>query len=107
MEDQKMKHARIIGSIALVFLTVGAAQARQPAVTRKPPVPFTSIDTNADGQITRDEVRYMDDLNGAFGSLDANADQKLTQGEFLKWGRAARTGEARADEMVAKTPRAK
>ena len=105
-----MKHAKIIGSVALVFLavgTAGTASARQPSAAPKPPVPFTAIDTNADGRITRDEVRYMDDLNGAFGGLDANADQKLTQGEFLKWGRAAKTGSATPDEMTARTYRAK
>ena len=87
-----MKHGKIIGSVALALLVVGTAEARQPKATPKPPVPFTSIDTNADGRITRDEVRYMDDLNGAFGGLDANADQKLTHGEFQKWGRAAKSG---------------
>jgi Ca2+-binding EF-hand superfamily protein len=97
-----MKHAKIIGSVALAFLVVGSVDARQPSAARKPPVPFKAIDTNSDGRITRDEVRYMDDLNGAFGGLDINADQKLTQGEFLKWGRAVKPGAAPADEMTAK-----
>jgi len=87
-----MKHTTLVCSAALVLLTAGAGTVNaKPPAAPKPPVSFAAIDTNVDGKISRDEVRYMDDLNGAFGTLDANADKQLTPGEYAKWSRAARS----------------
>ncbi len=84
-----MKLTTLVCSAALVLLGAGTVNAKPPAAPKRP-VTFASVDTNVDGKISRDEVRYMDDLNGAFGSLDANADKQLTPGEYSKWNRAAR-----------------
>ena len=87
-----MRKIAIAGSV-LLALAAGAVQAK-PAAQPKPPVTFASVDADKNGSISREEVRYMDDLNGAFGKLDGNADNKLTPAEYAKWTRAAKDGEA-------------
>lgn len=87
-----MRKAFIAGS-ALLALAAGAVQAK-PAAQPRPPITFASVDADKNGSISREEVRYMDDLNAAFGKLDSNADSKLTPAEYARWARAAKEGEA-------------
>lgn len=87
-----MRKAFIAASV-FAALAAGAVQAK-PAAQPKPPITFDSVDADKDGSISREEVRYMDDLNSAFGKLDSNADQKLSAAEYAKWARAAKEGEA-------------
>lgn len=88
-----MRNSIIAGTIALALAAAGAVQAK-PAAQPKPPVTFESVDADGNGSISREEVRYMDDLNGVFGKLDGNADNKLTPAEYAKWARAAKPGQA-------------
>jgi hypothetical protein len=83
-----MKVYVAIGSAAVALLAFGAVNAQSPA--SKAPVAFTSVDANADGHISKDEVRYMDDLSGSFAKLDINSDNQLSSSEFGKWDRAAK-----------------
>ena len=88
-----MRNSIIAGTIALALAAAGAVQAK-PAAQPKPPVTVESVDADGNGSISREEVRYMDDLNGVFGKLDGNADNKLTPAEYAKWARAAKPGQA-------------
>ena len=46
---------------------------------------FSSIDTNKDGRISRDEVKANAELNSSFATLDADHDSYLSESEYGKW----------------------
>lgn len=84
----------VIAGMAVLSALAGVAQAK-PAAKSKPPVAFMVVDSDRDGLISREEVRYMDDLKGEFSQLDGNADNQLSRGEYSKWKRAAPEDAAR------------
>jgi hypothetical protein len=84
MEEETMKINAVIGSAALALLAAGAVNAQGVDAASKSNQSFASVDTNKDGNISKDEVRYMEDLNGAFSKLDTNSDGMLSQAEFGK-----------------------
>jgi Ca2+-binding EF-hand superfamily protein len=84
MEEETMKMNAVIGSAALALLAAGAVNAQGVDAASKSNTSFASVDTNKDGNISKDEVRYMEDLNGAFSKLDTNSDGMLSQAEFGK-----------------------
>jgi Ca2+-binding EF-hand superfamily protein len=75
----------VIGSAALAVLAAGAVNAQGAATSSKSTATFSSVDANKDGHISKDEVKYMEELNGSFTKLDANADGMLSQAEFGKY----------------------
>lgn len=96
--------------IALAFALVGAAHAAPPkdqaearveaavaaakAAAPKTPIDFATVDSNADGVVTPNEVQFVDDLRAVFASLDVNQDAKLTPAEFAGWERAGNVKDA-------------
>jgi Ca2+-binding EF-hand superfamily protein len=85
VEEEIMKMNVVIGSAALALLAAGGINAQGADMSSKSTTTFASVDTNKDGNISKDEVRYMEDLNGSFSKLDANADGMLSQAEFGKY----------------------
>lgn len=80
-----MKSNLAIGTAVLAALAMGVATAQDAQNSSKSNVTFSSVDTNKDGHISKDEVRYMEDLNGSFAKLDTNGDGMLSQAEFGKY----------------------
>lgn len=83
-----------LGILALSATFAGAtlaqAPATNPAVTpgstkMAAPMPFSSMDTNRDGKVSRDEVKSHAELTSSFATLDADRDSYLSESEFGKW----------------------
>jgi EF hand len=108
-----MNNAPGLTTFILALAVVGAVNAQDPAsqttpaaraptvaratVARTPDVAagidFATIDSNSDGKVTLEEVRYIDDLAAAFEQLDINRDKQLSPAEFAHWGRASKSKE--------------
>jgi hypothetical protein len=97
-----MKLYVAIGSAAAALLAFGAVNAQSPA--NKAPVAFTSVDANSDGHISKDEVRFMDDLSGSFAKLDINSDNQLSSSEYGKWDRAAKVADPMPSSPQTRSP---
>ena len=76
------------------------AAAQAPSTTARAAKPahhggFKAIDTNGDGQISRDEAKGHAWLEKNFDQIDTNHDGQLSKEELAAW-RKAHKGEARA-----------
>ena len=69
--------------------TPGAAANAGVSVGASAGVDFGSLDTNADGKLTRAEVKSNTELSARFKALDKNKDGKLSSDEY-----AARNADA-------------
>lgn len=82
---------------ASVLTTANAAEARGG---REAPASFAELDTNKDGQVTKDEMRAQ--AKARFDSADTNNDGSLSKDEMIaraKEGRAEKAGR-HADRML-------
>jgi hypothetical protein len=91
-EDHVMKQAIFgIACLAIGFAAVAMAQNAQNPATNPgsqkvaPPMQFSSLDTNKDGRVSKDEVKAHNDLTSSFATLDVNKDTYLSEAEFGKW----------------------
>jgi len=80
------------GVLTFAFAVIAAAQnAPQNPATNPgsqkvaPPIQFSSLDTNKDGRVSKEEVRANVELNSTFATLDTNKDSYLSEAEFGKW----------------------
>lgn len=99
-----MKINAVIGSAALALLAAGAVNAQGVDAASKSNTSFASVDTNKDGNISKDEVRYMEDLNGAFSKLDSNSDGMLSQAEFGKHSASGASSSSTPSTTPSTTP---
>jgi hypothetical protein len=91
-EEYIMKQATFgIACLSIGFAAVAMAQNAQNPATNPgsqkvaPPMQFSSLDTNKDGRVSKDEVKAHNDLTTSFATLDANKDSYLSEAEFGKW----------------------
>ena len=89
-----MRISRYAGQALLALAIAGAVSIQAPAAAAKSPLDFHTVDADRDGRVSPMEVRYIDDLRSAFGTLDSNKDDFLTPPEYSKWKRAGKTPEA-------------
>ncbi len=81
-----MKRNRMIAA-AVAAALIGTAAAASAAGTEKamPAYPeFSTLDTNRDGFLSRDETRKITGFDKAFKEADDNRDGKLDAAEFTK-----------------------
>jgi Ca2+-binding EF-hand superfamily protein len=83
---------KAIESVVLSFAFAGVATAQMTArdpVTnpgnQKVAPQFSSLDTDKDGHVTRDEVKAHADLSASFAALDRNRDSWLSEAELRNW----------------------
>lgn len=95
-----MKRA-LIGSLALSLAAgIASAQTAAPAAGASPAaaggaaasMDFNTIDANSDGRLSSAEVRSHAELNTAFTTLDTDSDTYLSQTEYSKWNKGAKSG---------------
>ena len=80
-------------SLACFLLTgtPGATLFAQGVHSELKSIAFSTLDTNKDGKLSRDEARADPGLYAAFDMLDANHDGFLSPQEFQAWPRALKT----------------
>jgi hyperosmotically inducible protein len=91
-EEQQMKLTRAARTIlsvtalawAIPFAQAGDMTGDDKAKPRVGNARFIQLDVNADGLLTRDEVKQIRGYSGPFTEADANRDGKLDEHEFLK-----------------------
>lgn len=89
-----MKSAsRWIAFLVMIFAACGLGYA-QGARPELKPVAFSTLDTNKDGRISREEALAAPDLSDAFDALDLNHDAFLSPSEFQAWPRALKRQDA-------------
>jgi hypothetical protein len=76
--------------LSFAFAGVAAAQmtARDPVTNpgnQKVAPQFSSLDSDKDGRVTKDEVQAHADLNASFVALDRNRDSWLSEVELRNW----------------------
>ena len=93
-----MKQATFgIACLSVGFFAVALAQNAQNPATNPgsqkvaPPIQFSSLDTNKDGRVSKDEVKTHNELTSSFATLDVNKDSYLSESEFGKWDSKAST----------------
>lgn len=83
------------GIAALSFVFASAAFAQAQTQTQNPAVnpgsskmsngQFSTLDTNKDGRVSRDEVKSHAELTSSFTTLDSDHDTYLSESEFGKY----------------------
>lgn len=79
-------------STALLF-AAGIVRGQSPLPTsaarpESPRIDFATVDKDASGQLSREEALAIDELEGAFDSLDKNRDRMISPSEFAAWTHA-------------------
>jgi hypothetical protein len=74
-------------SMAIAGVALADAPPAAPGVDSgsKVSTQFSSVDTNKDGRISRDEVKANAELNSSFTTLDSDHDSYLSETEYGKW----------------------
>jgi hypothetical protein len=87
-----MKQATFgIVCLSIGFVAVALGQNAQNPATNPgsqkvaPPIPFSSLDTNKDGRVSKEEVKANNELTSSFATLDVDKDTYLSESEFGKW----------------------
>jgi hypothetical protein len=75
----------------LLTCTAGMTLFAQGVHSELKPLAFSTLDTNKDGKLSRNEARADPELYAAFDMLDANHDGFLSPQEFQAWPRALKT----------------
>ena len=76
---------------ALTVAVAGVALAQAPANgpanpgAMPPHTQFSSLDTNKDGRISKDEIKSNAELTSSFSNLDTDHDSYLSESEYGKW----------------------
>lgn len=85
-----MKLASSFICLLLACAPCGAVLAQAPAGhSELKAIAFSTLDTNKDGKISREEARADAGLYEDFDTLDTNHDGFLSPEEFHRWRRAA------------------
>jgi hypothetical protein len=95
-----------LAAIAAVALA-GSAFAGDLGIDAKANVSLSSIDTDADGKVSKTEAASNEKLAQKFDSLDANKDGNLDKGEFAKFeasGKASGKAGKGAEPATPATP---
>ncbi len=82
-----MKLARMLTCLVLACAPCSALFA-QAAHSELKAIAFSTLDTNKDGKLSRDEARADPELYADFDMLDTNHDGFLSPEEFHRWPRA-------------------
>ncbi|MGH6611289.1 MAG: hypothetical protein ACRECQ_13655 [Burkholderiaceae bacterium] len=90
-----MKH-KVFAVAVMLSLGVSAAFAADSARTEKRGARVAKLDTNGDGQISREEAATAPRLAQRFDRIDANKDGQITRDEFA----SARSGRPGASPRV-------
>ncbi len=88
--------------LLLGFAAASVAIAAEPrASTDKVKIDFGTLDKDADGSLTKEEVKAVAELQPLFDTLDADHDRVLSQPEFQRWrGASTSAGKARDPTTV-------
>jgi hypothetical protein len=94
-------------TVSLVVCLAAAAfvEAQTPAVKPAPPevirIDFAALDKDANGNLSKQEVQSVPDLEGVFDSLDTDHNGSITSVEFSRWSRAGKSTPAPRDPATA------
>jgi hypothetical protein len=95
-------------TLLLVFLAASGIAQAQVASDKPPPAPaeapgidFATVDKDASGKLSKQEVAALAELEGVFATLDTDHDGSLTAVEFSHWARAGRTAPVARDPATA------
>jgi len=75
-----------------------AGKATSPEVLK---IDFATLDKDANGKLSKQEVQPVADLEGVFDSLDTDHNGSITSAEFSRWSRAGKTTPTPRDPATA------
>lgn len=91
-----MNKIHLSAAAATIVAAVSFAQTPNPATnpgsSKIAPPQFSSLDSNRDGRVSKDEVKAHAELTSSFANLDADHDTYLSETEFGKWKPATTPG---------------
>lgn len=88
-------------AVAGLAIAAEPPSAAAPASTDKVKIDFGTLDKDADGSLTKEEVKAVAELQPLFDTLDADHDRVLSQPEFQRWrGASTSAGKARDPTTV-------
>lgn len=79
-----MKTRLMVICSAALLSTAIAAQAQDSESGRDKKDMFATLDADADGQLSKDEVASHSGLAGSFSMIDRNSDGYISKGEFRR-----------------------
>jgi Ca2+-binding EF-hand superfamily protein len=88
-------------SFAFAGLAAAQMTARDPVTNpgnQKVAPQFSSLDSDKDGRVTKDEVQTHADLNASFAALDRNRDSWLSEAELRSWRVPSKSDPAPTDD---------
>ena len=99
-------HAHTI-LLVLFAASVGISQAQvvpdkaAPATADAPRIDFATVDKDANGKLSKQEVAVLAELEGVFDTLDTDHDGSVSAVEYSHWSRAGRTAPVPRDPATA------
>ncbi|HWL62536.1 MAG TPA: hypothetical protein VNQ32_07055 [Steroidobacteraceae bacterium] len=96
-----MKSITCAVSLLAIAATSVAMADEQVTSTEAVKIDFRTLDQDANGNLSREEVKGVTELTGQFDTLDADHDRALSRPEFQRWHRANTSAEEPRDPTTA------